>query len=800
MNKHLYVAAVTLGALVANVAIDAFAFYKHQTSIRPSILRIASQHSGISSSRTTAFESSSLQSSFKLSAAASTENVAEVSPLAEDSKLTVLTRTKVGGGGQYYRIQYSSESTHTDMIFGLFLPSSYGSDLESPTTNATPLLVWLSGLTCDDTNFAQKAGPMAFQQAEKEGIAIVLPDTSPRGSDSDGIKVADEEDSYDLGQGAGFYVDATEEPYAKHYQMRSYINNELPQLLANEFKGLATASDGSLLKSISGHSMGGHGALSIAFGSSSSDNKNDWTSVSAFSPIANPTKSPWGKKAFEAYLGSVDAGASFDVTSILEQGSLCEYDDVLIDQGTDDEFLTNQLKPQNLIEAAKKANQKITVHMREGYDHSYYFIAAFIQDHIKFHAKRLKERKENEEREALLNINDSFSATTGKPIKCKAMVARGPKQPLTKEIIIVNPPKAGEVRVKVIANALCHTDIYTLDGFDPEGLFPCILGHEAGCIVESVGEGVTSVQAGDHVIPCYTPQCGEMDCIFCMSDRTNLCPKIRGTQGQGVMPDGTSRFVDTIGKGDPIYHFMGCSTMSEYTVLAEISCAKINKDIPLEKACLFGCGVSTGLGAVWNTCNVQKGSSVAVFGLGAVGLAVIQGAQMVGAAQIIAVDINPSKFEIAKALGATHFVNSLDFAPTVEGANTVAQHIAGELTEWGCDYTFDCTGNIEVMRSALECAHRGWGESCVIGVAASGHEISTRPFQLVTGRVWKGTAFGGFKSRRDVPKLVQANLDGKLPIDHFITHRFDGVGDTNEAIEALHSGCCLRAVVRYGPQ
>ena len=696
MNKHLYV-AVALGALVANVAIDAFTFFGHQKSLRPCILLLSSQQSEISS-RTAAFQSS-LQSSFKLSAA-STEN--EVSLLAEDSKLTVLAKTKVGGGGQYYRIQHSSESTHTDMVFGLFLPSSYGSDLGSPTTNATPLLIWLSGLTCDDTNFAQKAGPMAFQQAEREGIAIVLPDTSPRGSDSDGTKVADEEDSYDLGQGAGFYVDATEEPYAKHYQMRSYISNELPQLLADDFKGLATSSDGSLLKSISGHSMGGHGALSIAFGT----NKNDWTSVSAFSPIANPTNSPWGEKAFGAYLGSVDAGAPFDATSILEQGSTCEYDDVLIDQGTDDEFLTDQLKPENLIQAAEKANQKITVNMREGYDHSYYFIAAFIQDHIKFHAERLKKRKENEEREVTLASSDSFSATTGKAIECKAMVARGPKQPLTEETIIVNPPKAGEVRVKVIANALCHTDIYTLDGFDPEGLFPCILGHEAGCIVESVGEGVTSVKEGDHVIPCYTPQCGEVDCIFCMSDRTNLCPKIRGTQGQGVMPDGTSRFVDTIG-GDPIYHFMGCSTMSEYTVLAEISCAKINKDIPLEKACLFGCGVSTGLGAVWNTCNVQKGSSVAVFGLGAVGLAVIQGAQMVGAAQIIAVDINPSKFEMAKALGATHFVNSLDFAPAVEGAKTVAQHIAGELTEWGCDYTFDCTGNTEVMRSALECAHRG---------------------------------------------------------------------------------------------
>jgi S-(hydroxymethyl)glutathione dehydrogenase/alcohol dehydrogenase len=259
------------------------------------------------------------------------------------------------------------------------------------------------------------------------------------------------------------------------------------------------------------------------------------------------------------------------------------------------------------------------------------------------------------------------------------------------------------------------------------------------------------------------------------------------------MPDGTTRFHDE--DGNDIFHFMGCSTMSEYTVLAEISCAKISKEIALDKACLFGCGVATGLGAVWNTCDVEIHSSVAVFGLGAVGLAVIQGAQMSGASTIIAVDVNPSKFDMAKKLGATHCVD-----PKALGDTSVQSHIAGELTEWGVDYSFDCTGNTEVMRSALECAHRGWGESCVIGVAASGHEISTRPFQLVTGRVWKGTAFGGFKSRRDVPKLVQKTIDGELPIDHFITHKFDGVGFTNDAIDALHSGCCLRAVVRYGPR
>ena len=383
----------------------------------------------------------------------------------------------------------------------------------------------------------------------------------------------------------------------------------------------------------------------------------------------------------------------------------------------------------------------------------------------------------------------SDSSTAGKPIQCKAMVARAPKQPLVEEIITVDPPKAGEVRVKVMANALCHTDVYTLDGHDPEGLFPCILGHEAGCIVESVGDGVTSVAVGDHVIPCYTPQCCETTCIFCQAPKTNLCPKIRSTQGQGVMPDGTTRFHDQ--NGDDIYHFMGCSTMSEYTVLAEISCAKIDPAAPLEMVCLFGCGVSTGLGAVWNTCKVEVNSTVAVFGLGAVGLAVVQGAKMAGASKIIGVDINPEKFASAVGLGATDCVNPKDIEIPIQ------QHIAGTMTPWGVDYSFDCTGNVQVMRAALECSHRGWGTSCVIGVAASGHELSTRPFQLVTGRVWKGTAFGGFKSRTDVPQLVNRFMKGNLPIDHFITHTFDGVGKTNEAIDALHGGECLRAVVHY---
>ena len=430
-----------------------------------------------------------------------------------------------------------------------------------------------------------------------KGIALVMPDTSPRGDNVPNV------DSYDLGLGAGFYINATCEPYSKHYQMLSYVTEELPALVLHHF------NVGGEYKSISGHSMGGHGALTIALRDPSS-----WVSVSAFAPICNPTGCPWGRKAFEAYLGSVYAGQDHDATVLLSKRTtpLVEYDDILIDQGMGDQFLEEQLHPNSFMEAAKSCNQKVTLNMHPDYDHSYYFIAAFIDKHIEFHSERLDKKK----RSKLSLLTYDFSETANKPIVCNAMVARGAKQPLALETITVLPPKPFEVRLKVITNALCHTDIYTLDGHDPEGLFPCILGHEAGCVVESIGEGVTSVKPGDHVIPCYTPQCGETSCIFCMSPKTNLCPKIRSSQGAGKMPDGTVRFKDK--DGNDIFHFMGCSTMSEYTVIAEISCAKISKELELSKACLFGCGVATGLGAVWNTCGVCVGETVAVFGLGAV--------------------------------------------------------------------------------------------------------------------------------------------------------------------------------------
>ena len=516
------------------------------------------------------------------------------------------------------------------------------------------------------------------------------------------------------------------------------------------------------------------------------------------------------EKAFGAYLGDDKAAwEAYDASKLLASGATKgAFDDILVDVGGADSFLVgevNQLQPEALRAAAAAAGQRLTLRTHAGFDHSYFFIGSFVEEHVNWHADRLGAAVSESAaaKQAAAGgaaavagtatpaaVPEEFKVTQGKPIKCHAAVAWGPKQPLKTEEIVVAPPKAGEVRVKVMANALCHTDIYTLDGHDPEGLFPCILGHEAGAVVESVGEGVTSVAPGDHIIPCYTPQCASPQCIFCQSPKTNLCPTIRSTQGQGFMPDGTSRFT-MASDGTQLYHFMGCSTMSEYSVLAAISCAKINPAMPFEKASLFGCGVATGLGAVWNTCKVELGSSVAVFGLGAVGLSVIQAARMAGASRIIAVDINPKKFTAATALGATDFVNPSDC-----GGKPVQQVIVG-MTKWGVDYSFDCTGNVEVMRAALECAHRGWGQSCVIGVAAAGKEIATRPFQLVTGRKWVGTAFGGWKSRKDVPDLIERSLKGEIAVDHYISEVFDGVDKTNDAIELLHSGDCLRAVVRH---
>ncbi|MHA6126463.1 S-(hydroxymethyl)glutathione dehydrogenase/class III alcohol dehydrogenase [Pseudomonas fluorescens group sp. PF-1] len=369
-------------------------------------------------------------------------------------------------------------------------------------------------------------------------------------------------------------------------------------------------------------------------------------------------------------------------------------------------------------------------------------------------------------------------------IKSRAAVAFAANQPLQIVEVDVAPPQAGEVMVRITATGVCHTDAFTLSGADPEGIFPVILGHEGGGIVEAIGEGVTSVAVGDHVIPLYTPECGE--CKFCKSGKTNLCQKIRATQGRGLMPDGTSRFSY---KGEPIFHYMGTSTFSEYTVLPEISLAKIAKEAPLEQVCLLGCGVTTGIGAVLNTAKVEEGASVAIFGLGGIGLAAIIGATMAKAGRIIAIDINPAKFEIARQLGATDFINPKDYDQPI-------QDVIVELTEGGVDYSFECIGNVNLMRAALECCHKGWGESVIIGVAGAGQEISTRPFQLVTGRVWRGSAFGGVKGRSELPSYVEKAQKGEIPLDTFITHTM-GLEDINKAFDLMHEGKSIRTVIHF---
>ncbi|MET0970059.1 MAG: S-(hydroxymethyl)glutathione dehydrogenase/class III alcohol dehydrogenase [Tardiphaga sp.] len=369
-------------------------------------------------------------------------------------------------------------------------------------------------------------------------------------------------------------------------------------------------------------------------------------------------------------------------------------------------------------------------------------------------------------------------------MKTRAAVAFEAKKPLEIVEIDLEGPKQGEVLVEIKATGICHTDAYTLDGFDSEGLFPSVLGHEGAGIVREVGPGVTSVAVGDHVIPLYTPECRQ--CKSCLSQKTNLCTAIRATQGKGVMPDGTSRFSYN---GKPIYHYMGCSTFSNFTVLPEIAVAKIRTDAPFDKSCYIGCGVTTGVGAVVNTAKVTPGANVVVFGLGGIGLNVIQGARMVGADKIVGVDINDSKEEWGRRFGMTHFVNP----QKIDG--DIVAHLVG-LTDGGADYTFDCTGNTTVMRQALEACHRGWGVSVVIGVAESGKEIATRPFQLVTGRVWKGSAFGGARGRTDVPKIVDWYMNGKIEIDPMITHVL-ALEDINTGFDLMHEGKSIRSVVVY---
>src|SRR5579883_2487033 len=369
-------------------------------------------------------------------------------------------------------------------------------------------------------------------------------------------------------------------------------------------------------------------------------------------------------------------------------------------------------------------------------------------------------------------------------MKTRAAVAHRAGAPLTIETVDLDGPRAGEVLVEIKATGICHTDAYTLSGADPEGLFPTILGHEGAGVVVDIGPGVTSLAKGDHVIPLYTPECRQ--CEYCLSRKTNLCQAIRTTQGQGVMPDGTSRFS---AGGDKLFHYMGTSTFANHTVVPEIALAKIREDAPFDKVCYIGCGVTTGIGAVINTAKVEPGATVVVFGLGGIGLNVVQGARMAGANMIVGIDLNPKREKLARQFGMTHFINPKD----VKG--DLVAHIV-ELTKGGADYSFECVGNTTLMRQALECCHRGWGVSCIIGVAGAGQEISTRPFQLVTGRVWKGTAFGGARGRTDVPKIVDWYMDKKINIDDLITHVMP-LEKINDAFDLMHRGESIRSVVTF---
>ncbi|ETO28258.1 putative alcohol dehydrogenase [Reticulomyxa filosa] len=590
--------------------------------------------------------------------------------------------------------------------------------------------------------------------------------------------------------------------------MYDYVTKELPHLIASEKYTytdeetkeskqaqlpLDTKNVGGVIK-LCGHSVGGHGALIVFL-----RNPKTYKSISVFSPVCNPINSRWGQKAFKGFLGdNVEKWKEYDATELALHYSGRKDFEILIDQGAADSFLADgqdkhdQLRVKAFVLACQQSVIQSSYSWQEGYGHGYDFVATFIADHIGHHGKALGCKRKHVgdfvvQIERLLQFTKgeiylhsicstklqfcfvfenkaiASEGTQGKVIKCKAAVAWEPWDEKTKEPLRV-----------------CHTDWYTLSGKDPEGVFPSILGHEGCSIVESVGKNVRSVKPGDVVVPLYIPECSE--CKFCKSGKTNLCQAIRVTQGKGLMPDNSVRYKC---KGKDIFHFMvlipkfahknmanfdfvqGTSTFSQYSVLPEISVAKVNPSIidkKLEKeVCLLGCGVTTGIGAARNTMKVTPGSTVAIFGLGGVGLSVIQGCKINGAKRIIGVDNNPIKFDIAKKMGATDVVNPNDYP------DKLIQNVIVDMTDGGVDFSFECIGLTETMRASLECCHKGWGEACIIGVAASGQEIRTKPFMLVTGRVWRGSAFGGTKGRTGVPPLVEEFIDGKIDIESMVT-------------------------------
>ena len=649
-------------------------------------------------------------------------------------------------GGCLKRYSHLSNVNNCIMHFTIFLPPAV-------QTGPVPTLYWLSGLTSTDENFSIKAGAQA--EAARLGLAIVMPDTSPRDAGIPG-----ESNVWNVGTGAGFYLNATHPPWSRHYRMYDYIVDELPTLVESEFRVIPG------LCSISGFSMGGHGALVISL-----RNPGRFASVSALAPICHPIEAEIAREAFTAYLGDDSSTwRAYDATCLVNDGTPFTSD-ILVDQGSADSFLLDgNLKVDEFSDACRTAGLVVTINMRHKYGHDYYFVSTFIAEHLRFHHRALMKRY------SPLPVKQPVS--TALPIHCKAAVAWAPRERLWVEDVQVAPPRKGEVRLQVLASSICHTDLYTLAGADPEGVFPCILGHEAACIVESVGEDV-SLAVGDYVIPSFSPQCH--NCEFCTSG-VNQCCAVRSYQGRGVMSDSTSRFTCN---GQPIYHFMGCSTFSEYTVVAEISCAKISPKLSPAKACLLSCGVSTGLGAVWNSCKVRPGESVVVFGLGPVGLAAIQAAKAVSAHPIVGIDINRTNFPLALSLGATVCLDS-----------TAA--LADFVGPWGSDYSIDCTGDVSAMRDAFEAVHRGGGVSCIVGVAGAGEEIKTRPFNLITGRKWIGSSFGGWRLRSDIPRIVERVVFGEIVVDHFVSEVLQGgVHDIAKAVDLQRKGSCLRVVVEF---